>query len=85
MDDALASGQAFRDVALKYSEAPSASAYSGEFTDPVLDPPTVNVLPDIVQGAIADLDVDRPSIWVPYGNGFAAFASRNVGSPLPST
>jgi hypothetical protein len=73
VDENLAAGQAFSDVALRQSQAPTAEAYNGDFTDPNNEPPTLTSLPEIVQSAIQDLPVYGTSIWVPYGGGFARF------------
>jgi len=83
VDEALAAGQSFTDVALKYSQASTAAAYNGGLTDPSTDLPAITSLADIVQGAIAGLDLYGSSIWVPFGNGFARFYVEKLVKAQP--
>lgn len=81
VDDALSSGQAFIDVALKMSQADTASSYNANFTDPGAEAPAIASLPDEVRRAISHLAPYNTSAWVPYGGAFAKFYVLKVLKP----
>ncbi len=81
VDDTLSSGQSFIDVALKMSQADTASAYNANFSDPNEDPPAITALPDAVRTAVANLTPYSTTQWLPYGGGFAKFYVLKVFKP----
>jgi parvulin-like peptidyl-prolyl isomerase len=84
VNEALAGGQSFIDVALKLSQAKSNEDYRADFTDPDLDPPAVSSLPEEVQSAISGVDVSGVSKWVPFEGGYARFyvEKRHPSEPM---
>jgi parvulin-like peptidyl-prolyl isomerase len=73
VDQELASGQSFTDVAEKSSESPSARKFKGKLTDPDQEPPAISSLPQEVQDAIAGVPEQSQTRWVQFSNGYAKF------------
>ncbi len=74
VDQELANGQSFTQVALEYSQATNAREYRGQFSDPAKPPIALNSLPAFLASAISSLHENESTGWLKFSEGYAKFS-----------
>lgn len=84
VDQELAGGQSFTQVALRYSASPDAKANNARLIDKNTGgPPAVSALPRNVQEAIANFKGGETTDWIPLVDGYAKFYVSKVMPERP--
>jgi len=82
VDEELANGQSFTEVALQYSQAANAHEYNGGFSDPSKGPTLLSSLPAFLQSALASLHDNETTGWLKFSEGYAKFCLDKRFAPV---